>query len=335
MATMICLDDCMGLLRGFGFFFWGENGFVFINGHRRSEFVARGEHERVAGHVVLGIGEAELQAAEVEPGSGRDACEVRLAGGFQLVGAAEVVAQREVDLVGGQDVEAHDEVVECLAGETGGLGLSVGQCVVGGFPAVEVDKGEVDACRQVVEPLGQSEVDGEGQMGVHGLVVGLELRAEVLQGEGEAEVGLVVVVVEAEVDGHGYGGVVGQVGEEELEVGSAAPAVGHEVAVAAADGDVLGAEPPDGAARGVGFVHRPVVEVVGVGCHGVAFAQGFDELCAHPGGRAEVGHEVEAEGAVADVGVQCGIVPPGSGIVLDERDVLPSERGNVRGGGQP
>ena len=281
--------------------------------------------------MVFGVGHGGLEARQVEAGAEGEAGAVATAGGLELVGAAEIVAGAEADGGDGQDVDAHGQMVERLLAETELFALGVE--VVVAAPAGEVGERDAEAYGRVGHAFGEAGLEVEGHAG-RAAVERLEFGAHVTQRGREGEVALFVVVVEAEVHGKGEGGIAGIVAADGLEGRTAGPAVGEEVAVGAAEDDVLGREAAEHGAGLVGLVHGAVAHVLRGEGGGVALAEGLDELRAEPTAAAGKGHEVEAQTAVAHGGVEGRIAPAGPRRVFDGRYILAAQRGHTRRDGQ-
>ena len=166
------------------------------------------------------------------------------------------------------------------------------------------------------------------------VVVGFDLRSKVQECGRDGEVFSFVVVVQSEVKCHGDGGIVSEVGEEELGVGTTAPAVGEEVTVASADDDVFWRELSQHLPHFICFLHGAIVHVLRHDRQSVSFSECFGECRAHPGATADVVHEVQFQREVACVGIECGVLPSDGRCIFNERHVFSAQRGGVGHGGE-
>ena len=104
--------------------------------------------------MVFGIRNAKLETAEVYPRTGREASHMGGTRCLEFVGAPEIIAQREIDLIRGQDVETHHEVVERLTREIGCRSVGIGYGIVRRAPTVEIRQRDMEACGQMGQEKG-------------------------------------------------------------------------------------------------------------------------------------------------------------------------------------
>ena len=101
--------------------------------------------------MIAGVRQSEFKSFQVYARAEREAGHFGRAGGFQFVGAAEVIAGGDVEIVSRQDVQTHNEMVEQFRAEFYFLGVGIGQGVIIRLPARHVGKCRMDAHGQVVE----------------------------------------------------------------------------------------------------------------------------------------------------------------------------------------
>ena len=226
---------------------------------------------------------------------------------LHLAGAPEVIACGHVDALSEQHVGTDGEVAaEALA------------------PVVEPAHCGRYAQRGVADTFGGTYLQVEGDA-VEVVFVGLELSAEVTGDRRQAQVVVLVVVVDAEVDPKGERVVAADIGRDELGGDAAAELIGQGVGEGAADGDVAGGEGAELLIVGGGLLHAAVVHILGSDAPRAPFARSLQEGGTGRLGPFHIGHEVEVDGAVADIVDECRVLEDEGGIVIDERDVVAAE----------
>ena len=226
---------------------------------------------------------------------------------LHLAGAPEVIACGHVDALSEQHVGTDGEVAaEALA------------------PVVEPAHRGRHAQRGVADTFGGTNLQVEGNA-VEVVVVCLELSAEVTCDGRDAQVIVLVVVIQTEVDPDGERVVAADIGSDELGGDAAAELIGQGVGEGAADGDVAGGEGAEFLIVGGRLLHAAVVHVLGGDTPCAPVAGSLHEGGTGRLGPFHIGHEVEVDGAVADIVDECRVLEDEGGIVIDERDVVAAE----------
>ena len=159
---------------------------------------------------------------------------------------------------------------------------------------------------------------------------GFQLYAEVFQRDGDREVGIDVIIIQSDVDSQRQRRKFGILGVEHFERSASRPSVVEEVCVTGGETEVLGRKTADDIAVGVGLVHRAIAQVLRGDGSRVPFAEGFDKRGAYGFASCGIGHEVESQRAVAYGRKERRIVHRRRRVVVDCRNVRPTQCGGVR-----
>ena len=235
---------------------------------------------------------------------------------LHLLGAAEVVAQARPDALREEDVGTQTEVV--------------GEAVV---VVGHVDQRGRDAHGQSPEGLAHAHLEVEGHLAKI-VVVGLHLATKVLGDDADRPFALRHIPVESEIDGHTHGAIVGDVGIDILGRDAAHDIARQLVGQRALYGKLVGRERAHLRARGVGLLHRAVVDILDAAHHRGLGRKHLGVGRARIAHAAHVVHVVEPGRAVAHRGCQGGVGEDERGVVLDDGDILATQRGSMRTHGE-
>lgn len=272
--------------------------------------------------MVLRIGHAESEAGKADAGSGTQAGGMRGACRLHLAGFPEVVAEREVHIVGGQVIHSHDDVVQ--QDSSFGYVLSRAEIMLAA-PTGQVDERGRYPERGMIESFGESHLQRIGQFLVR-IPEGFDLSAQVAGRDGEGKVCLIVVVVESQVGGEGHGREMTVVRVDDFAGCAAGPPVAQVVGIHAAHGKVGGREAARHGVVGGSLVHASVVDELCRDAQGGTFAQNLDKRRASGMASLHVGHVVEAYRLVAHGGEKGRIGKDKRGVVFHQRYVASAQR---------
>ena len=292
------------------------------------ERIGKVKHQAAGREAILGIGEAQLEraqaqaAAKCKPGAMAASCLL------ELIGTARIEAHGEIGALSGQHIEAEHQMVEQFASKVDALAAL--RVPIARLPAGEVGQRERKPHGGMLESHSDAGHQIERQaLGHSVLVEGLHLSAQVVHGHRYGEVALFVVIVQTQVHSHSHGIIAAIAGREELQVGTARHEVGKQIGITGVQHEIAGRERARYESLLIGFVDGTVIEKLGrEGCC-VSLAKGFNKLRSHEVAACRIGHEHQPQRLVAHVGIQGRILRSNGRSIVDEANVLASQRSNV------
>ena len=220
-------------------------------------------------------------------------------GGRQFIGAAEVVAGRQRDLLGRHPVDAHHQVV---CEQTSRTQFGIGRRYIIRFrPARQINERDVEPQRRVRQLLRESHLQRVGN-GFGAPIEMLDLCPRIAQHGRPAPAPFLIIIVESHVGNQGRGTHRAYSRVNRLEVRATRPSRGERIAVARADNHIARGELAQIGTVFIGFEHRAVTDALSEKARGVAKSKTVHILCARPQRSVRKRSDGETELARRDIG---------------------------------